>query len=181
MRVMEYSNEAANELFRSFPTGRQVLDQIVDALNNHKWQYRDDLPRAEQIRQLLSQLPITKGWYEEKRFDGNSLPDALSVFVTADFQSINNSSAECVYTIEVLGDNKQALPANLLKFQFARDLDSSLRRHLGIAIAFTEEHRLNGQGGNTSGVAWAELYENALRLLYNGVISTPLVLLKLGL
>lgn len=181
MRVSDYSNEAANKLLESVPSTRDTVNRIVAALKEHDWQYRDDIPRAEQIRTLIGDLDLSDGWHVNKRFDGNRLPADLGVFVTADFQSVNNENVECVYTLEVLGDNKQALPANLLKFQLANDLDPSDRPHLGVAIAFSEDHRLRGKGGNTSGVAWADLYESALRLIYPGVIKTPLVLLKVGL
>jgi hypothetical protein len=181
MQVSIYLSPAAENLLMETPGSQAVIEEIVDALKGYSWKIQEKA-RAEQLKDFLATIPRIAGWNGPGyRVDGNALPKELAAFVKVDFQSINNSEAQCIYTLEVLSDNKQALPTNLMKFQLASDLAKGDKPHLGIGIAFTSEHSQSGGGGNTSGVGWADLYENALRTLFAKTITTPVILIKIGL
>lgn len=180
MYVSQYLSASAEALVKEVPAARMVLDELVSLLKSHVWQIADE-PRAKQVKDLLANSDVLSGWNGPgHRIDGNLLPRDLAAFVKVDYQSVNNADVECFFTLEVMTDNKQALPTNLMKFQLAADFASGDRRHLGIGIVFSKEHDQIDGGGNKSGVAWADLYETALRSLYNKTIQTPVALIVLG-
>lgn len=181
MQVTEYLTPSAEKLLEELPIARSTLDLLIETFKNHVWKI-DNQPRAKQVKDLLASSPVLSGWNGQgHRIDGNSLPKALEAFVKVDYQSVNNSTVQCVFTLEVMTDNKQALSANLMKFQLAADFDKGDTPHLGIGIVFSKDHDEIAGGGNRSGVAWAGLYETALRSLYNKSIQTPVALIMLGL
>jgi hypothetical protein len=181
MRVTEYLTPSAEKLLEELPIARSTLDLLVETFSNHVWKI-DDRPRARQVKDLLAGSPVLSGWNGPgHRIDKNLLPKDLKALVTVDYQSINNSSVLCIFTLEVMTDNKQAVPTNLMKFQLAENFANGDVPHLGIGIVFSKEHDLIAGGGNRRGVAWSGLYETALRSLYNKTIHTPVALITLGL
>lgn len=80
-------------------------------------------------------------------------------------------------TVEIFGDNRQAIASNLLKLELAGRNFSRFGRSLGIGLCLTKSLKATGWDGST---ASDEEYEFAMLNTYSMFIETPLVLIALG-
>lgn len=103
-----------------------------------------------------------------------------SSHVQVDFQRelfLSESNRKVQITLEIFGDNRQALASNLLKLELAGRNFSKFGISIGIGVCIDKRLKKLGWDGST---ATSDEYEFGLLHTYSRFIQTPILLIAVG-
>lgn len=156
------------EFLDSFLSFFKSLDSDFEKGTNSSLALRGSI--GDFLKSWNSDLLIQKG------FPARKFP---SSHVHVDFQneiSAEHSAEKIQLTVEIFGDNRQAIAANLLKLELAGRNFEQLGKSLGIGITLSKDLKKKGWDGAT---ASSEEYEFALFHTYSRFLRVPLMLISL--
>lgn len=152
------------------------LSQEVNALENS---FSKGTNSSSSLK--LSFAEFLKDWNKDlliqQDFPSRKFP---SSHVQVDFQTeihLSESNRKVQITLEIFGDNRQALAANLLKLELAGQNFSRFGVSIGVGVCIDKRLKKLGWDGST---ATSDEYEFGLLHTYSRFIKTPVLLLAVG-
>ncbi len=163
---------------REFAENHEVLG-MISHLENQIRTIQQPFTKGANSSSLLKQevQKLLIDWNEnlliQSGFPTRKLPYS---HVQVDFQNEFNFKRPMLklqVTLEIFGDNRQAVAANLLKLELAGRNFSKYGQTIGIGVCIEKSLKARGWDGST---ATSDEYEFALLHTYARFIETPLIL-----
>lgn len=173
----------ANEYFRAEFSREKEVSELISGLTDELNVLEPTFSKGSNSSAAL-RLAIGKflgDWNRDlliqKDFPSRRFP---SSHVQVDFQKeffLQESSRKLQVTLEIFGDNRQALASNLLKLELAGRNFAKFGASVGIGVCIGDRLKKLGWDGST---ATSDEYEFGLIHTYSRFIQTPIVLVSVS-
>ena len=173
----------SNENFRSeFHEEKQVISlisSITQELNAVDTSFSRGANSSSALKWAIGQFlgDWNRDLLIQQDFPSRRFP---SSHVQVDFQKellLPESNRKVQVTLEIFGDNRQAVAANLLKLELAGRNYAKFGVAIGIGVCVDKELKKLGWDGST---ATSDEYEFALLHTYSRFIETPIILVAVA-
>lgn len=179
MQTNVITNEHFRKVFEKEATVVKIIDSIAQELRGLDNSF-DKTSNGSSVLKALTGLFLAD-WNRDlliqQDFPSRRLP---SSHVQVDFQTelqLNTSGSKVQLTLEVFGDNRQALASNLLKLELAGRNFHKFGDSVGIGVCVDKRLKKVAWDGST---ATSDEYEFGLMHTYSRFIETPIVLIAVG-
>jgi hypothetical protein len=179
MQTELISNEHFRAVFQQETSVVELIDSIAQQMSGLDNSFSGDSNGSSVLKMGIGDYLTdwNRDLLIQKDFPSRRFP---SSHVQVDFQKeilLGDSKRKVQLTLEVFGDNRQALASNLLKLELAGRNFSKFGESIGIGVCVDKRLKKIAWDGST---ATSDEYEFGLLHTYSRFIETPIVLLSVG-